>query len=90
MKRKRSTGSLVTTSAQEAPSPTPFFSSPVLLPNFFAQSKTHEAQSSPLTWKQSHHQENAHQEEETPQNLNSRTRKRYRDGRPEELQIHGT
>ncbi|KAH0274656.1 hypothetical protein KCU91_g5102, partial [Aureobasidium melanogenum] len=44
-KRKRSTGSLFTTPAVEAPSPTPFFSSPVLLPNFFAQSKGYDPQS---------------------------------------------
>ncbi|KAH0341518.1 hypothetical protein KCU81_g6100, partial [Aureobasidium melanogenum] len=44
-KRKRSNGSLFTTPAVEAPSPTPFFSSPVLLPNFFAQSKGYDPQS---------------------------------------------
>lgn len=89
-KRKRSTGSLFATPAVEAPSPIPFFSSPVVLPNFFAQSKGYDPQS-PSTWKQSHQQSNTHQEEDTqPQTLHSRTRKRYRDGRPEESQIHGT
>ncbi|KAG9668305.1 hypothetical protein KCU99_g6497, partial [Aureobasidium melanogenum] len=87
-KRKRSTGSLFTTSAVEAPSPTPLFASPALLPNFFAQSKGHELQFSPVTWKQGNpHQ--AHQDEDrTSQTLNSRTQKRHRDGRPEESQIH--
>ncbi|KEQ63653.1 uncharacterized protein M437DRAFT_47302 [Aureobasidium melanogenum CBS 110374] len=89
-KRKRSNGSLFTTPAVEAPSPTPFFSSPVLLPNFFAQSKGYDPQS-PSGWKQSHQQSNTYQEEDTQsQILHSRTRKRYRDGRPEESQIHGS
>ncbi|KAG9571296.1 hypothetical protein KCU71_g428, partial [Aureobasidium melanogenum] len=89
-KRKRSTGSLFTTSAVEASSPTPFFTSPALLPNFFAQSKGYDPQSSPIAWKQGNpHQ--AHQDEDrTSQTLNSRTQKRHRDGRPEESQIHGT
>ncbi|KAG9599460.1 hypothetical protein KCU77_g1724, partial [Aureobasidium melanogenum] len=90
-KRKRSTGSLFTPSTVEAPSPTPtIFSSPALLPNFFAQSKGYELQSSPIAWKQSNHQGITQQEEDTTsQTLHSRTRKRYRDGRPEESQIHG-
>ncbi|KAG9694919.1 hypothetical protein KCU95_g3545, partial [Aureobasidium melanogenum] len=89
-KRKRSTGSLFTTPAVEAPSPTPFFSSPVVLPNFFAQSKGYDPQS-PSSGKQSHQQSNTHQEEDSQsQTLHSRTRKRYRDGRPEASQIHGT
>ncbi|KAH0045240.1 hypothetical protein KCU78_g262, partial [Aureobasidium melanogenum] len=87
-KRKRSTGSLFAASAVETPSPTAIFTSPALLPNFFAQSKGYELQSSPIAWKQTNHQ--AHQEEDrTSQTLHSRTRKRYRDGRPEESQIHG-
>ncbi|KAI4724672.1 hypothetical protein E4T49_07599 [Aureobasidium sp. EXF-10728] len=89
MKRKRSAGSLVTSSALEASSTTPFFSSPVRLPNFFVQSKTHDPQSSPYSWKHAS-QETTEQEDGTQQTLNSRTRKRYRDGRPEEAQIHAT
>ncbi|KAK5999970.1 hypothetical protein QM012_005058 [Aureobasidium pullulans] len=94
-KRKRSIGSLVTNSTFEASSPTPYSNSPTRLPNFFVQSKTHEAHASPSAWKQSshhHHQQQQEGEEEdrTPQTLNSRTRKRYRDGRPEEAQIHGS
>ncbi|KAG9723175.1 hypothetical protein KCU73_g13777, partial [Aureobasidium melanogenum] len=87
-KRKRSNGSLFTTSAVEASSPTPFFTSPALLPNFFAQSKGYDPQSSPIAWKQGNpHQ--AHQDEDrTSHTLNSRTQKRHRDGRPEESQIH--
>jgi hypothetical protein len=86
MKRKRSTGSLFQTPTFEATSSsTPFSGSPIRLPNFFVQSKTYEPQSSPFTPK--HHTQ---EEEHTPQNLNSRTRKRYRDARPEESQIHGT
>ncbi|KAG9661286.1 hypothetical protein KCU98_g3117, partial [Aureobasidium melanogenum] len=88
-KRKRSTGSLFTTSAVEAPSPTPFLSSPALLPNFFAQSKRYELHSSPIAWKQSNPHQEHQDEDRTPQTLHSRTRKRHRDGRPEESQIHG-
>jgi hypothetical protein len=88
MKRKRSTGCLFATPALEASTPTPFFSSPpILLPNLFLQSKTYEPQPSPFALKQ--HHESTHQDDHTSQNLNSRTRKRYRDARPEESQIHG-
>lgn len=88
MKRKRSTGSLIQTSTFEASSPTPFASSPTRLPNFFVQSKTHESQSSPFTPKAYHHG-HTQQDNHTSHTLNSRTQKRYRDGRPEESQIHG-
>jgi hypothetical protein len=88
MKRKRSTGSLFQTPALEASTPSPFLSSPIRLPNFFVQSKTHEPQSSPFTLKSYHH-ETSQQGEHTSHTLNSRTRKRYRDARPDESQIHG-
>ncbi|KAG9614639.1 hypothetical protein KCU98_g1098, partial [Aureobasidium melanogenum] len=88
-KRKRSTGSLFTPSAVEAPSPTAIFSSPALLPNFFAQSKGYDPQSSPIAWKQSNPHQAQQDEDRTSQTLHSRTRKRYRDGRPDESQIHG-
>jgi len=88
MKRKRSTGSLFQSATLEASSPTPFASSPIRLPNFFVQSKTHDPQSSPFTPKSYHHESSQH-EENTSHTLNSRTRKRYRDARPEESQIHG-
>ncbi|KAH0286235.1 hypothetical protein M436DRAFT_53122 [Aureobasidium namibiae CBS 147.97] len=89
MKRKRSTGSLFQTATLEASSPTPFASSPIRLPNFFVQSKTHDPQSSPFTPKSYHH-ESSQLEENTSHTLNSRTRKRYRDARPEESQIHAS
>ncbi|KAI4849778.1 hypothetical protein E4T44_03134 [Aureobasidium sp. EXF-8845] len=88
-KRKRSTGSLFATPALEASTTTPLFSPPpIVLPNFFLQSKTYEQQSSPFVLKH-HHSEPTHQDNNTSQTLNSRTRKRYRDARPEESQIHG-
>jgi hypothetical protein len=87
-KRKRSMGSLFATPTLEASTTTPFFSSPpIVLPNFFLQSKTYEQQSSPFALK--YHHQDTHQDDYTSQTLNSRTRKRYRDARPEESQIHG-
>ncbi|KAI5237168.1 hypothetical protein E4T43_08130 [Aureobasidium subglaciale] len=87
IKRKRSTASLFTASTIEA-SPTPFSSSPYRLPEFFVQSKTHE-QSSPLNWKPFSSTVGSEDGQRT-QELNSRTRKRYRDGRPEEAEIHAS
>ncbi|KEQ97690.1 hypothetical protein AUEXF2481DRAFT_2623 [Aureobasidium subglaciale EXF-2481] len=87
IKRKRSTGSLFTASTFEA-SPTPFSSSPYRLPEIFVQSKTHE-QSSPLNWKPFSSTVGSEDTQRTPE-LNSRTRKRYRDGRPEEAEIHAS
>lgn len=84
IKRKRSSGSLFQTPTLETSPAQPFLSSPIRLPNFFIQSKTYEPHSSPFTPKQ-----HTQQDEHTSQNLNSRTRKRYRDARPEESQIHG-
>jgi hypothetical protein len=83
IKRKRSSGSLFQTPTLETSPAQPFLSSPIRLPNFFVQSKAHDPHS-PFTPKQ-----HTQQEEHTSQNLNSRTRKRYRDARPEESQIHG-
>ncbi|KAI4734887.1 hypothetical protein E4T50_14592 [Aureobasidium sp. EXF-12298] len=85
IKRKRSSGSLFQTPNLETSPAQPFLSSPIRLPNFFVQSKTQDPHSSPFTPK--HHTQ---EEEHTSQNLNSRTRKRYRDGRPEESQIHAS
>lgn len=85
-KRKRS-GSLFAAPTIDA-SPTPFFSSPVRLPEFFVQNKTLGPQSSPFSWKQQSSPNTS--QDEGQQRLNSRTRKRYRDGRPEEAEIHGT
>ncbi|KAI5206355.1 hypothetical protein E4T39_02462 [Aureobasidium subglaciale] len=87
IKRKRSTGSLFTASVFEA-SPTPFSSSPYRLPEFFVQSKTNE-QSSPLNWKPSLSAIGS-DDTQRAQDLNSRTRKRHRDGRPEEAEIHAS
>ncbi|THY50669.1 hypothetical protein D6C97_06953 [Aureobasidium pullulans] len=85
-KRKRS-GSLFVAPTIDA-SPTPFFSSPVRLPEFFVQNKTLGPQSSPFSWKQQSSPNIS--QDEGQQQLNSRTRKRYRDGRPEEAEIHAS
>ncbi|THZ56248.1 hypothetical protein D6C85_10629 [Aureobasidium pullulans] len=85
-KRKRS-GSLFVAPTIDA-SPAPFFSSPVRLPEFFVQNKTLGPQSSPFSWKQQSSPNTS--QDEGQQQLNSRTRKRYRDGRPEEAEIHAS
>ncbi|THX71329.1 hypothetical protein D6D08_05541 [Aureobasidium pullulans] len=85
-KRKRS-GSLFAAPTIDA-SPAPFFSSPVRLPEFFVQNKTLGPQSSPFSWKQQSSPNTS--QDEGQQQLNSRTRKRYRDGRPEEAEIHAS
>ncbi|THY77687.1 hypothetical protein D6C93_10248 [Aureobasidium pullulans] len=85
-KRKRS-GSLFVAPTIDASS-TPFLSSPVRLPEFFVQNKTLGPQSSPFSWKQQSSPNTS--QDEGQQQLNSRTRKRYRDGRPEEAEIHAS
>ncbi|THY74198.1 hypothetical protein D6C95_10102 [Aureobasidium pullulans] len=85
-KRKRS-GSLFAAPTIDV-SPTPFFSSPVRLPEFFVQNETLGPQSSPFSWKQQSSPNTS--QDEGQQQLNSRTRKRYRDGRPEEAEIHAS
>ncbi|KEQ84095.1 hypothetical protein M438DRAFT_397616 [Aureobasidium pullulans EXF-150] len=85
-KRKRS-GSLFAAPTIDASS-TPFLSSPVRLPEFFVQNKTLGPQSSPFSWKQQSSPNTS--QDEGKQQLNSRTRKRYRDGRPEEAEIHAS
>lgn len=83
MKRKRSCAAFSSSADNIAPSFCQWSDSPLRLPLYFPQSKLIDVSRVDISrdWKIQHEIESPH--------LNSRTRKRYRDNRPDEEQIYG-